>query len=226
MKQYFVKQCHLPSLVLFFAGWGMDEHPFQDYNPKERDLLVCYDYRSLDFDFSLLKEYRDIRVIGWSMGVWAASQVLSYSGLPITESIAVNGTMTPVDDSKGISNVIFQGTLNGLNDITLRKFFRRMCGSAPVLDDFLSRRPQRSVEELKEELSFIGRQAGLLASAGFRWNKAVVGKGDLIFIPDNQKTAWSELEVQTEEVDFAHYSDVLLRSIVCGKENFDKHSKK
>ena len=44
----------------------------------------------------------------------------------------------------------------------------------------------------------------------------MVGKGDLIFIPANQKNAWSELGVQIEEEDIAHYSDVFLRNIVCG----------
>ena len=48
MKQYFIEQRHLPSLTLFFAGWGMDERPFLHYHPADRDLLVCYDYRSLD----------------------------------------------------------------------------------------------------------------------------------------------------------------------------------
>ena len=67
MKQYFIEQRHLPSLTLFFAGWGMDERPFLHYHPADRDLLVCYDYRSLDFDFSLPEGYEDIRVVGWSM---------------------------------------------------------------------------------------------------------------------------------------------------------------
>lgn len=61
MKQYFIEQRHLPSLTLFFAGWGMDERPFLHYHPADRDLLVCYDYRSLDFDFSLPEGYEDIR---------------------------------------------------------------------------------------------------------------------------------------------------------------------
>lgn len=38
--------------------------------------MLCYDYRTLEFDASLLKEYREINVIGWSMGVWAATQVM------------------------------------------------------------------------------------------------------------------------------------------------------
>ena len=180
------------------------------------DLLVCYDYRSLDFDFSLLKGYEDIRVVGWSMGVWAASQVLSHFHLPISESVAVNGTVTPVDDLRGISIAIYEGTLKGLNDITLKKFFRRMCGSASLLGDFLSKSPHRFIEDVKEELFLIARQVESLAPARFFWSKAVVGKGDLIFIPANQKNAWSELGVQIEEEDIAHYSDVFLRNIVCG----------
>ena len=215
MKQYFIEQRHLPSLTLFFAGWGMDERPFLHYHPADRDLLVCYDYRSLDFDFSLPEGYEDIRVVGWSMGVWAASQVLDRSCLPITESVAVNGTMTPVDDSRGIPNAIYEGTLKGLNDVTLRKFFRRMCGSAVLLEDFLTRSPGRSTDEVKEELLLIAKQAECLAPARFCWSKAGIGKGDLIFVPACQRKAWSELRVPAEEEDMAHYSDVFLRDIVC-----------
>ena len=215
MKQYFIEQRHLPSLTLFFAGWGMDERPFLHYHPADRDLLVCYDYRSLDFDFSLTERYEDIRVVGWSMGVWAASQVLGRSCLSITDSLAVNGTMTPVDDSRGIPDAIYEGTLKGLNDVTLRKFFRRMCGSAVLLEDFLTRSPGRSTDEVKEELLLIAKQAECLAPARFCWSKAVIGKGDLIFVPACQRKARSELRVPVEEEDMAHYSDVFLQDIVC-----------
>ena len=60
MKHYFIQQKHLPRLTLFFAGWGMDECPFMDYCPENSDLLVCYDYRSLDFDFTLLQGYQAV----------------------------------------------------------------------------------------------------------------------------------------------------------------------
>ena len=68
MKHYFIQQNYLPRLTLFFAGWGMDECPFMDYCSGNSDLLVCYDYRSLDFDFTLLQGYQEIRLIAWSMG--------------------------------------------------------------------------------------------------------------------------------------------------------------
>ena len=152
MKHYFIQQNYLPRLTLFFAGWGMDECPFMDYCSGNSDLLVCYDYRSLDFDFTLLQGYQEIRLIAWSMGVWAASMVLQDMDLPICESVALNGTVTPVDDLKGISQQVFEGTLEGLNEVTLEKFIRRMCLKKENLETFLSKRPQRAVEELQEEL--------------------------------------------------------------------------
>ena len=41
-------------LLLFFAGWGMDERPFIQYTPRESDFMICYDYHTLDFDTSPL----------------------------------------------------------------------------------------------------------------------------------------------------------------------------
>jgi len=68
---------------------------------------------------------------------------------------------------------------------------------------------------VKEELLLIAKQAECLAPARFCWSKAVIGKGDLIFVPACQRKAWSELRVPAEEEDMAHYSDVFLRDIVC-----------
>ena len=90
-----------------------------------------------------------------------------------------------------------------------------MCGSAVLLEDFLTRSPGRSTDEVKEELLLIAKQAECLAPARFCWSKAVIGKGDLIFVPACQRIALSELRVPAVEEDMAHYSDVFLRDIVC-----------
>ena len=63
MKQEFIIKQNNPHLLLFFAGWGMDKHPFEDYTPSNRDFLVCYDYTSLDFDYSLLHGYETVDVV-------------------------------------------------------------------------------------------------------------------------------------------------------------------
>ena len=74
MKQHFIIKNNQKHLLLFFAGWGMDETPFLTIHPTDKDWMICYDYRSLAFDTDLLETYSQITLIAWSMGVWAASQ--------------------------------------------------------------------------------------------------------------------------------------------------------
>ena len=56
MKQSYIIHEHHPRLLLFFAGWGADETPFKMYRPAASDFMVCYDYRTLDFDASGLEK--------------------------------------------------------------------------------------------------------------------------------------------------------------------------
>ena len=74
MKQSYIIHEHHPRLLLFFAGWGADETPFKMYRPAASDFMVCYDYRTLDFDASGLEEYREINLIGSCKGVWGGSR--------------------------------------------------------------------------------------------------------------------------------------------------------
>lgn len=197
--------------LLFFAGWGMDETPFMHNLPPNKDLIICYDYRSLDFDSTLLSTYDGIYVVAWSMGVWAASQVLPDSNLPLKQSIAINGTPFPIDDMRGIPPAIFEGTLNNLNEATLQKFRRRMCGSGSAFQAFLEIAPQRPVEELKEELAAIGRQYSELSPSTFVWNKAIIGESDHIFPPKNQEQAWQKYCNEIQRYDGAHYDEKILK---------------
>lgn len=219
MKHYYLHKANHPCLTLFFAGWGMDEHPFRDYHPADSDLLMLYDYRSLTLDAALLQGYREVRVVGWSMGVWAAGQVLPHLDLPLTESIALNGTPTPIDDREGIPQAIYQGTLEGLNERNLRKFYRRMCGSAEATENFLQRAPLRPLEELKEELEDIGRQSLAGSVSPFVWTRALVGTGDLIFAAANQQQAWSHTDTEVLTRDMPHYAEGVLREVLLRKGN-------
>ena len=188
-----------PRLLLFFAGWGMDEHPFLQYAPQDSDLMICYDYRTLDFDTSLLTGYAVIDVVAWSMGVWVASQVLSNVSLPIRRRIAINGTPFLIDEKRGIPPAIFMGTLKGLNEVTLRKFQRRMCTDGNAFTRFQLTSPQRGIEELKEELVAVAGQYRTLPAGTFTWEQAIIGENDRIFPPANQRTAWKG--IFTSDID-------------------------
>jgi biotin synthesis protein BioG len=198
MKQQFITQRHRKRLLLFFAGWGADAHPFAHLCPSEADLLICYDYRTLCFDYALLQPYEELHVVGWSMGVWAATQVLGRAAaqqltLPkITASVALNGTPRPIDDHYGIPVPLYQATLDNLSAASLVKFRRRMCGSAEAHRTFMTHCPQRPPEELGEELAAIQQLvADDAAETRFAWKRAIVGTADAIVPPGNQWRFWT-----------------------------------
>lgn len=201
-----------PRLLLFFAGWGMDENPFRDYTPVGCDFMICYDYRTLDFNENFLAPYSSIRLVAWSMGVWVASQVFSRSSVCFDDSLAVNGTVYPVDDKKGIPTSVFKGTLNGLNEVNYKKFLRRMCGTGDCFNEFINNPPQRTIQELKDELESIGTNATCLDIPAFSWSRAIVGNKDLIFLPENQARGWEGTEVLIREI--AHYDSELWKELL------------
>ena len=111
MKQQFIIKENNPKLLIFFAGWACDEAPFKHYRPKGSDYMICYDYRNLDFDHSIFKQYKRVNVVAWSMGVWAASYVLNHAKKFKGISVAFNGTYQPIDDTVGIPPALFENTL-------------------------------------------------------------------------------------------------------------------
>lgn len=211
MKQTYIIHEHHPRLLLFFAGWGADATPFKEYHPANSDFMLCYDYRTLDFDASGLGEYQKINVIGWSMGVWAASQVLPQFQLNIAASIAINGTPYPIDDRRGIPQSIFRGTLDGLTGASLHKFLRRMCADGEAFKAFLQITPRRPLDELRDELAEIEQMYRSLPVATFRWKQAVVGNNDRIIPTVNQLQAWEDLGTPVTQTDDAHYQESIFQ---------------
>lgn len=78
------------------------------------DYMICYDYRTLDFDYSIFDRYRQVNVVAWSMGVWMGSLILSQVPRDKVFSLAFNGTTYPIDNLEGIPVKTFQATLDGL----------------------------------------------------------------------------------------------------------------
>ncbi len=211
MKQIqLINQKHR-RLLLFFAGWGADETPFKDYRPAASDYMLCYDYRTLEFDASHLNSYEEINVIGWSMGVWAATQTMPRLHLPVIRSIAINGTPFPIDEKRGIPPEIFHGTLERLTDVSLHKFLKRMCADGAAFRQFLQVTPRRPLEELREELIEIEKSYSTCSIPHFQWQQAVVGNNDRIIPPANQQDAWAELNTPVLATENAHYDEQLFK---------------
>ncbi|CAM3614522.1 DUF452 family protein [Sphingobacterium prati] len=203
------------KLILFFAGWGMDQQPFLTYAPSNWDLIVAYDYYSLAIDESLLKGYDEIRVFAWSFGVWAASQVvpgLQSKSYPLLTCSAINGTPFPINDQKGIPTQLFRGTLDSLSEGTLYKFRLRMCGSGELLQHFLANVPKRNIESLRKELFEIEKQVTESSVTALQWDHAYIGRQDRIFSPENQRRAWEH----TPHTFFnaGHYAEKLFKALL------------
>ncbi len=230
MKYVFLRKEGSSQLTIFFTGWGMDDNPFRTIS-LTNDVLLVYDYTIIDsIPRHLIEEYQDIRIVAWSFGVWVASVYLfrNISCLPISEVVALNGTPFPIDDEKGISHAIFNGTLNGLNDRTVYKFRKRMCGKQ--YESFMSHVPQRTTENMKQELSAL-HQSVIAISFNEEWMRAIcriwkrayICQDDKIFTAHNQIVCWSSCDVPTVECQGEHYDEVLIAALLRGEQMADSN---
>lgn len=208
MKQTFVIKEDRPRLVLFFAGWGMDANPFRHFSPQSADLLVCYDYRCLEFKDIPFANYREITLVAWSFGVWAASCVLeNIDNLSIVKKIAINGTPFPIDEERGITPDVFDATLTKLSDESLAKFHRRMCRNSADYEAFRRVGPMRPVDELWDELVALRNAYQSRGTPDFLWDYAAIARGDRIFLPQNQRNAWNGTLTQVENHEGGHFQN-------------------
>ncbi|MDE5744352.1 MAG: DUF452 family protein, partial [Paramuribaculum sp.] len=141
-------------LIIFFAGWGMDDTPFRNMKFPGYDVAVVWNYSTPGFAADFWHDYSEICILAWSYGVYYAGRFIeNHPELPITARIAINGTLYPVDNEKGIPVQIFNATLNALSEPSVKKFYRRMCGSSALYECFMNNLPERSVESLAAELN-------------------------------------------------------------------------
>lgn len=212
MKAEWIVREGRPDLLLFFNGWGMDrrlvDHLMSTgFAPGGHDLVMLFDYRELALPAGVaegLAGYRSVDLVAWSLGVWAAM----HAGLDgIGRAVALNGTPFPIDAERGIPPGIFRGTLDNWSDATRGRFERRMFAGFESDLRLDAVRSGRSSADQKEELRSIAAAASgtaALPDSPWRFTKAVIGGKDLIFPPENQRSAWQGTEVD-EIADMPHF---------------------
>lgn len=212
-QEYLIHEGH-PRLLLFFAGWACDAHPFKQYHPQGMDFMICYDYRTLRFDEELICGYQSYHIIGWSMGVWAAACILPkliQAGVLSPgnhTSIAFNGTASPISHSpeeEGIPSELFEGTLQNLTPVSLQKFFRRICSNSTTYRALMEITPRRPFEEVKEELACIKQQASGEVRKSFVFDRYYYGADDKIYHFNPARTLIPHC---------AHYDEPLFRYLL------------
>lgn len=213
MKYTWIQNKSSNSLIVFFNGWGCDEHPFSHLLSHQFDVLMIFDYRNITIEEVLIEEiklYRKIHVVAWSFGVWVAQYVWEKYQLPKDSSMAINGTTEPVHDQFGIEVAIVSGTLKSLSEKTFMKFQRRMVGKNEMWKKFEANKPKRELQEQKDELVALIEYFKQNVNSKSFYQKVMVGSNDLIFKAANQKVFWKNkakiIEIESPHFCFYNYS--------------------
>lgn len=168
------------ELVVFFNGWGMDESVVSHLDCTNYDVIMFYDYNSLEtsFDFSVLEEYNKKNLIAWSMGVMTATLF----DVKYDSSVAVNGTLKPIDNQFGIPERIYDLTIKGFSPKGAERFIKNMFDKEVTLS------VNRSFENQKSELSALKAYS---ANRDFKYSKILISDNDKIIPSKNQTAFWN-----------------------------------
>lgn len=204
MKSEFINKENNTKLILFFNGWGMDESVVKHIDASGFDICVFSHYdNDFTIDIELIVSYSEVILIAWSMGVWAAAKTLFTTGVKINKSIAINGTLSPVDDNNGIPISIFKGTIDNFSERNKQKFDRRMHASMSDNQKFKEIESSRLLEDQLDELKLIYDLA-MEEQVDSKFDKAIVGTSDLIFPTRNQLHFWKE-RADIRELELPHF---------------------
>ncbi len=170
------------EIIVFFNGWGMDETVVANLNAGNYDILMFYDYNTLEteFDFAILDKYEKRHLVAWSMGVMTATLF----NIKYNASTAVNGTLKPIDNNFGIPVKIYDLTIRGFNKNGAKKFIRNMFDKEPSHIQI-----KRSLESQKNELSALKNYK---ADEDFKYSKVLISDNDKIIPVKNQCAYWGK----------------------------------
>jgi hypothetical protein len=212
MKVFWHKKEGNKQLALLFNGWGFDRRIFCDADIPAHDTVSVYDYTNIEtkqFDFTKL--YPEVKIVAWSFGVFAAD-FYSASIFNVKKAMAINGSTTPIDDSKGIPVKIFLATLQSFNAENREKFYRRIAGGLSAYRQISAKLPERDVENQRAELEHLYKLSLTSRENGVNWDIAVISTHDKIFPPENMKNAWGDKAVMQDGEHYPNF-DKLLKMI-------------
>lgn len=209
MRTFWLNNKKSNKLILFFNGWSLDENCIKHLEPEDFDVLMFYDYTTLDIEEKVLDEiktYDEVNIISFSMGVWAAAAVMdNFNNIKMTT--AINGTLVPVSDEFGIPVKIFNLTLSNLSELTYPRFFKNMFADFKGAEHQLHKIPKRSVEDQKKELLAI---KDFSAKNNYthkisRFDRIIISNNDKIIPAKNQIKFWSQRQdLKIIRIDDSH----------------------
>ena len=188
------------KLIVFFNGWGMDENVVSHLKVPANHVLevVNFPYK---VNASTFNRYEEIIFIGWSFGSYYLARYLSENSIKYKKAISVNGSPETIGKN-GISEKIFNFTLNTLTPDTLQKFYKNM----EIDTSFLP--PLKNFYNIKEELQYF--KDNYIPQKNV-FTHAFIGKNDKIISAANQKRFFNSIGTAITELSCGHYPFFIIK---------------
>ena len=206
MQYHWLNKQNNDKLIVFFAGWSFDYVPFEFLDCKNNDVVVIYDYNTLD-NLPYFGTYRTKTMICWSMGVYIA-YLLKDEFPNFDKKIAINGTVYPIDDKFGIPQKTFNLTLKYAETGLQGKFYQNVFNSSDLYERYMQNPVARPLKNRVDELSTLYNliKNTQIKYDGKYYTKAIVSLSDKIIPVKNQLTFWSNTAEQIESGHFPFYN--------------------
>ncbi len=203
MKSLWLNKKNHNSLIIFFNGWGMDENVISHLDFGNFDCVMFFDYQNLETSQSVFDEinkYDSKHLIGWSMGVMISS-IFSEKIKNLTASIAINGTLFPIDEKYGILPKAYTMMIRGFSDSARTRFVEKMFKNSEDLKKISP--PKRKLDEQKEELISL---MSYNCNGSFDFDCAIISDEDRIIPTKNQQNFWkTRPQTKIINLDEGHY---------------------
>lgn len=196
------------NLIVFFAGWSFDEKPFGKLVCDGFDILFIYDYNELNLPKELenLQNYEHKYLLAWSMGVFVAYEFRKLFE-DFDYKIAINGTITPVDNEFGIPVKMFELTLKHVATGLAGKFYQNVFKNSEEFEMYSKTSVQRTIENRVSELENLYNIIKMkdYKKAESFYDCAIVSDFDKIIPPKNQIASHQKNNEPIITLPFGHF---------------------
>ena len=204
MKAYWLNKQNNKKLIVFFAGWSFDYHPFATLDTNGYDVIFVYDYNNIEVPYELnnLQNYKEKFLVAWSMGVFVANKLKDLFG-DYDYKLAINGTPTPVDDNYGIPVKIFELTLKHVAKGLEGKFYRNIFLTQEEYNLYSSYPVRRTIENRISELENL--YSICKDDERSFYDFAIISEHDKIIPPANQIASYKRDMTEFVILPYGHF---------------------
>lgn len=195
MKTFIKRKDNNTRLIVFFSGLGTDESMILNYIDDNSDLVFIYSYSGdLPFIIPGYKKYKEVILIGWALGIWAAEYFIPKLNIKPTASIAVNGTPFPFHDKYGIPIDEIDKFLETIDCDKVKHLQLAIFGGKDHLYHQMGRITEKQIEASLFEFRWMYNRIMEQDKASINWDYAIISKGSRIIPEHNMDNYWNGIK--------------------------------